>query len=135
MTAVGSLHARLVFDRRTRVLAEALGEAMPPDCAALIGRAIAPEPPLLVRDGGVIADGFDAELDELRSIQTNCDGFLLDLEARERTGGGDAERAAFGYRDFAYASTMRRVRIFSFVTITVSAESNMRFSKCKAMYF
>jgi DNA mismatch repair protein MutS len=38
----------------------------------------------LVRDGGVIATGFDAELDELRAIQTNCDGFLLDLEGRER---------------------------------------------------
>jgi DNA mismatch repair protein MutS len=37
-----------------------------------------------VRDGGVIATGFDAELDELRAIQTNCDAFLLELEARER---------------------------------------------------
>ena len=37
---------------------------------------------------GVMADGFDAELDELRAIQTNCDGFLLELEGREpaRTG-------------------------------------------------
>ena len=64
--------------------------AMPPECAALIGRAIAPEPALLVRDGGVIADGFDAELDELRGIQTNCDGFLLDLETRERARTGIA---------------------------------------------
>ena len=38
-----------------------------------------------MRDGGVIADGFDAELDELRGIQTNCDDFLVDLEQRERT--------------------------------------------------
>jgi DNA mismatch repair protein MutS len=37
-----------------------------------------------VRDGGVIQHGFDAELDELRSIQTNCDSYLLDLETRER---------------------------------------------------
>jgi DNA mismatch repair protein MutS len=56
----------------------------PPDCASLLLRAIAPEPAALVRDGGVIATGFDAELDELRGIQTNCDGFLLDLEGRER---------------------------------------------------
>ena len=41
-------------------------------------------PAALVRDGGVIADGFDAELDELRSIQNNCDSFLLALEVRER---------------------------------------------------
>ena len=37
-----------------------------------------------MRDGGVINHGFDAELDELRAIQTNCDSFLLALEARER---------------------------------------------------
>jgi DNA mismatch repair protein MutS len=52
--------------------------------------AIAEEPALLVRDGGVIADGFDAELDELRGIQTNCDAFLLDLEAREKARTGIA---------------------------------------------
>ena len=55
-----------------------------PGCADLLQRAILPEPAALVRDGGVIADGFDAELDELRAIQTNCDGFLLELESRER---------------------------------------------------
>ncbi len=37
-----------------------------------------------MRDGGVIASGFDAELDELRAIQSNCDAFLLDLETREK---------------------------------------------------
>lgn len=46
--------------------------------------AVAAEPGVQVRDGGVIADGFDAELDELRAIQTNCGAFLLELEARER---------------------------------------------------
>ncbi len=46
--------------------------------------AIADEPAVLLRDGGVIAPGFDAELDELRGIATNCDAFLLDLEQRER---------------------------------------------------
>ena len=35
-------------------------------------------------DGGVIADGYDAELDELRAMQTNAGEFLVDLEARER---------------------------------------------------
>ena len=56
----------------------------PPGCTELLQRAILPEPAALVRDGGVINHGFDAELDELRAIQTNCDGFLLDLETRER---------------------------------------------------
>jgi DNA mismatch repair protein MutS len=56
----------------------------PPECAHLIAASIAPEPAALVRDGGVMADGFDAELDELRGIQTNCDAFLLELEVREK---------------------------------------------------
>ncbi|MGA1287578.1 MAG: DNA mismatch repair protein MutS, partial [Rubrivivax sp.] len=47
--------------------------------------AIAEEPAVLLRDGGVIAAGVDAELDELRAISTNCDAFLIDLEQRERT--------------------------------------------------
>ena len=62
----------------------------PVECAALLLQAIAAEPAALVRDGGVIATGFDAELDELRAIQTNCDDFLLDLETRERARTGIA---------------------------------------------
>ena len=57
---------------------------VPPECGALLGRALLPEPAVLVRDGGVIGHGYDADLDELRAIQNNCDGFLLELEARER---------------------------------------------------
>ena len=60
------------------------GLNMPPDCGELLARALSEEPAALVRDGGVMADGFDADLDELRGIQTNCDDFLLDLETRER---------------------------------------------------
>ncbi len=62
----------------------------PPECAELLGRALLPEPAALVRDGGVIGHGFDAELDELRAIQNNCDDFLLDLEMRERARTGIA---------------------------------------------
>ncbi len=50
----------------------------------LLQRAIIPQPPMLIRDGGVIAPGFDAELDELRDLSRNADRFLLDLESRER---------------------------------------------------
>jgi len=53
-------------------------------------RAIADEPAALLRDGGVIAAGVDAELDELRGIAQNCDDFLLQLEARERARSGIA---------------------------------------------
>jgi DNA mismatch repair protein MutS len=62
----------------------------PPDCVMLLQKSIAPEPAALVRDGGVIADCFDADLDELRGIQTNCDAFLLDLEVREKARTGIA---------------------------------------------
>jgi DNA mismatch repair protein MutS len=41
-------------------------------------------PPMLLRDGGVIAAGYDASLDELRDISEHADRYLLDLEARER---------------------------------------------------
>ncbi len=56
--------------------------------AAWMARAIVAQPPLLARDGGVIAEGFDAELDELRLLSTNADQFLIDLEARERESSG-----------------------------------------------
>ena len=60
-------------------------DLLPPEgCEALLTNALQAEPSALVRDGGVIADGFDADLDELRAIQNNCDSFLIDLEARER---------------------------------------------------
>ena len=59
-----------------------------PQWHALLARAIAQDPPALLREGGVIADGFDAELDELRNADADCDRFLLELERqeRERTG-------------------------------------------------
>ncbi|WP_172452666.1 DNA mismatch repair protein MutS [Chromatium okenii] len=50
----------------------------------LLTQAILEQPPLLIRDGGVIAPGYDAELDELRELSNNADRFLLDLERRER---------------------------------------------------
>ena len=55
-----------------------------PECGVLITRALLPEPAALLREGGVIGDGYDSDLDELRAIQTNCDDFLLALETRER---------------------------------------------------
>ncbi len=60
------------------------GLSTPADCLALLEQAIAAEPAAMVRDGGVIARGHDAELDELRGLSENAGQFLLDLEARER---------------------------------------------------
>jgi DNA mismatch repair protein MutS len=71
---------------RGTALLDALHAALAPDEALADAlSAIADEPAVLLRDGGVIAPGVDADLDELRGINQNCDAFLLDLEQRERT--------------------------------------------------
>jgi DNA mismatch repair protein MutS len=51
---------------------------------ALLVKAIVESPPHYVRDGGVLADGFDVELDELRQLGSNTEAFLLEVERRER---------------------------------------------------
>ncbi|MBS0317513.1 MAG: DNA mismatch repair protein MutS [Proteobacteria bacterium] len=67
------------------LLTEISADLHPPEaCVALLSRALQEEPAALVRDGGVIAAGFDAELDELRALTENSDAFLLALENRER---------------------------------------------------
>ncbi len=73
---------------RLQALHAALGEH--DECAHLLASAIAEMPPLKLSDGGVLADGFDAELDELRRLSTHADQFLVDLEARERESSGIA---------------------------------------------
>jgi len=73
------------------LLAEITASLSPPaGCAEALARAIQEEPAALVRDGGVIAAGLDADLDELRGIQDHCDSFLLDLETREKARSGIA---------------------------------------------
>jgi len=57
---------------------------LPGELAGLLQNAIDAEPALMVRDGGVIAAGYDAELDELRRLASDSGEFLLELEARER---------------------------------------------------
>ena len=71
---------------------QALAQALtPPEgLRELLTRAIALEPAALARDGGVIATGFDVELDELVAISTDNGAFLLELEARERARTGIA---------------------------------------------
>jgi DNA mismatch repair protein MutS len=58
------------------------------DDHALLSRALVDSPPHYVRDGGVIAAGYDAELDELRLLGSNTEQFLLELERRERERSG-----------------------------------------------
>lgn len=68
------------------ILLETLGANLQPprDVLEALTKAIKPEPSVVLREGGVIADGFDAELDELRALQTNHGDFLLQFEAAEK---------------------------------------------------
>jgi DNA mismatch repair protein MutS len=64
--------------------------ATPEVCLDLLTRAVLPEPSAMVRDGGVFAPGFDAELYELRGLSENAGAYLVDLETRERARTGIA---------------------------------------------
>ncbi|MDR9468163.1 DNA mismatch repair protein MutS, partial [Marinospirillum sp.] len=55
-----------------------------PELADQLKRALVENPPVVIRDGGVIASGYDDELDELKALKDNAGGFLLDLEVREK---------------------------------------------------
>ena len=59
-----------------------------PDITLLLDAAIRANPPVVLRDGGVIAPGYNAELDELRDLSRNADDFLVKLEERERERSG-----------------------------------------------
>ncbi len=63
-------------------LATVIGEY--PELADLLERSIVDNPPVVIRDGGVIREGFDEELDEFRNISENAGQYLLDVETRER---------------------------------------------------
>src|SRR3954471_10015174 len=64
--------------------------ATPDACIALLRKALKEDPAARIVDGGVMADGYSAELDELRALQTNGGTFLAELEARERARTGIA---------------------------------------------
>jgi DNA mismatch repair protein MutS len=71
--------------RDAPLLAKLLGDLeVPAECLALLRHAVLEEPAAMVRDGGVIADGYRKELDELRVLQTHSGKFLAELEQRER---------------------------------------------------
>jgi DNA mismatch repair protein MutS len=73
-------------------LVHTLAEALQADAQLIpiLQDSLRAEPSSVLREGGVIADGYDVDLDELRGIQTNCGDFLLALEARERARTGIA---------------------------------------------
>ncbi|MFO7543068.1 MAG: DNA mismatch repair protein MutS [Thiobacillus sp.] len=61
-----------------------------PDLHDRLAQAVQPEPASVLREGGVIADGYDPDLDELRALTRDAGAFLLELEARERSRSGIA---------------------------------------------
>ncbi|HEY6096106.1 MAG TPA: DNA mismatch repair protein MutS [Gallionellaceae bacterium] len=73
--------ARVSAPRIQQLVADLLADAA---LVNMLQKTLQAEPAAVLREGGVIADGFDAELDELRGIQNNCGDFLLALETRER---------------------------------------------------
>ncbi|WP_273119137.1 DNA mismatch repair protein MutS [Ferrovum myxofaciens] len=80
---LGTLLQDLTDSARLRELYDVLHH-FPVEVVTLLQHSIASEPANLIREGGVIAPGFDAELDELRSIQNDCGAFLQALEQQER---------------------------------------------------
>jgi DNA mismatch repair protein MutS len=80
---LAALDTPLAVDWRQRV-------RLPPPIAAALDRALLAEPAAQLRDGDVLANGVDAELDELRLLRDNVGQFLVDLEARERARTGIA---------------------------------------------
>lgn len=78
-----------IADNQTSLLTKVLSDLdTPTECLDLLESGLMLQPANMVRDGGVIAAGFDAELDELRALSENAGQFLIDLEVseRERTG-------------------------------------------------
>lgn len=71
---------------RTRELCGSIHEC--PEAIDLITRAIADEPPLAIKDGGLIKDGFNAEVDELRKATTQGKAWIAELQAREQERSG-----------------------------------------------
>jgi DNA mismatch repair protein MutS len=84
------LAARLDGRTSPRLQSLVAGLLLPDVPLTLLSTRLSAEPKAQLRDGGIIADGFDADLDELRELQTGADRFLLELEARERSRTGIA---------------------------------------------
>ena len=82
------LQLRPLDGTHLRTLARQVGEY--PALVDLLTRAVIEVPPLVIRDGGVIREGYDAELDELRGISANAGDYLVQLEQREREATGIA---------------------------------------------
>jgi len=76
-------------DSKVAHIANLLDAAKPlPHLVDLLQRAIIENPPMVIREGGVIADVYDKELDDLRALNSNAGEFLLAMEEREKAATG-----------------------------------------------
>ncbi|WP_456417285.1 DNA mismatch repair protein MutS [Thiolapillus sp.] len=101
-TLVSGYHSPLIQE-----LAAQAGEH--PNLADLLQRAIKENPPVLIRDGGVLAEGWDTELDQLRNLSRNADRFLLELESREKERTGIASLKVSYNRVHGYYIEISRI--------------------------
>jgi len=83
------------------------------DLAGLISRGIVENPPFVLRDGGIIAEGFNAELDDLRLISREGKGFIAQLEAREKSRTGISSLKVRYNRVFGYYIEITRANLGS----------------------
>lgn len=88
---------------KSSLLLELQGEIYPlEELADMIDRAVVDEPPFSVREGGMIKDGFNEELDSLRDIVANGKGYIADIQHREQERTG-IKKLKIGYnRVFGY---------------------------------
>ncbi|MFA5984271.1 MAG: DNA mismatch repair protein MutS [Methylococcaceae bacterium] len=88
MAELPRLQALLADSDSTQLqqLSQRIGEH--PQLLVLLEKAIVNNPPVLIRDGGVIAPGYHSELDALRHLSQNADQFLIDMENREKAATG-----------------------------------------------
>jgi len=88
LTALPQLRQQLssIADANLETLSENMGAY--PDLCDLLSSALIDNPPVIIREGGVIAEGYDVELDELRQLSSNADAFLVAMEEREKSSTG-----------------------------------------------
>ena len=110
LNALPAIQAELTTTDSVRIerLAEEIAEF--PDLAALLQRAIIDSPPVVIREGGVIASGYDQELDELRGLSENAGDYLLQLEQRERERTGIASLKVGYNRVHGYYIELSRIQ-------------------------
>ena len=84
LNALPALQEVLKSFEITRIQQLATAISLYPELSQRLNRAIIDNPPAVIREGGVLKMGYDAELDELLSISENAGQYLIDLETREK---------------------------------------------------